>query len=93
MLQRPRSQDISGIPLENNSSHDSVENESRFFSPKQKLNLVKKGNLVWEENRHLGKFFERRGDMTARSNNATKHLYKTKVFKFHSYLCDKTFLT
>merc|ERR1712226_136288 len=56
LLQRPRSQDISGIPVENNSAHDSVENDSRFFSPKQKLNFVKKGNLVWEENRHLGKF-------------------------------------
>ena len=79
MLQRPRSQDISGIPLENKSVHETVENDSHFFSPKQKLNCAKKGNFAWEENRHLSKFLERKENNKGRSNKETKLIFKPKV--------------
>ena len=79
MLQRPRSQDISGIPLENKSVHDFVENDSPFFSAKQKLNFVHKETLALEENRHLRKFLDRKGDTKAKLNKEAKPFYKSKV--------------
>ena len=79
MLQRPRSQDISGIPLENKSVHDFVENDSRFFSAKQKLNFVHKETLASEDNRHLRKFLERKGNSKAKLNKEAIPFYKSKV--------------
>ena len=83
LLQRPRSQDISGIPSQRNNIHDSVDNDSHMFSPKRKLIFGRKRNLVLEEKRHISKFLDNSGDVKSMSTKDTKLLFKSKVFIFH----------
>ena len=80
LLQRPRSQDISGIPTQNSNIHESVENDSHLFSPKRKLNFGRKGNLVLEENRHTSKLLGNNGDTKGRSTKDKNMFFKSKVY-------------
>ena len=85
LLQRPRSQDISGIsttPQQCKSIHESVEeNERRNISPKRKMKFGRtKGNLVFEETeRTRSKFHGSNGEMKERSGKGVKHLIRSKV--------------
>ena len=83
LLQRPRSQDISGIPSQRNNIHDSVDDDSHMFSPKRKLIFGRRGNLVLEEKRHISKFLGNNGDIKAMPTKDTKLLFKSKVLLFH----------
>ena len=62
LLERPRSQDIPNINLDNKTVHDSIEHKPWLFSPHRKLIFGKKTNRTLEEMKLNSKFFGITGD-------------------------------